>query len=276
MLLRDNHLHRALAVAPMIALLLTSACGGEPGTDDVEGARVRDTHISFEDFMAGVYKEPDGVWIADGDTPFETIEQLREFYETHFMDGALAIMTSGGQDVRWNDSQKLNITYCVSTTFGSKYSTVVSAMSSAAGAWEAACNVNFVHLSQYDSNCNFKQSNVVFDVRPVHSGQYLARAFFPNSSRKNRNVLVDDTAFLYGNAPSVTGVLRHELGHTLGWRHEHTRPEAGTCFEDNNWRALTPYDSDSVMHYPQCNGTGNWSLTLTQDDKTGAASVYGP
>ena len=143
-------------------------------------------------------------------------------------------------------------------------------------AGEEACNVNFVHLSQYDSSCTSKQSNVVFDVRPVHSGQYLARAFFPNTSRKNRNVLVDDTAFLYGNAPSVTGVLRHELGHTLGWRHEHTRPEAGTCFEDNNWRALTPYDSDSVMHYPQCNGTGNWSLTLTNDDKTGAASVYGP
>jgi len=29
------------------------------------------------------------------------------------------------------------------------------------------------------------------------------------------------------------------------------------------------------MHYPQCNGTGNWSLTLTSYDKSGAASVYG-
>ena len=48
--------------------------------------------------------------------------------------------------------------------------------------------------------------------------------------------------------------MAHELGHTLGFRHEHTRPEAGTCFEDNNWRPLTPYDSASIMHYPQCNG----------------------
>ena len=28
------------------------------------------------------------------------------------------------------------------------------------------------------------------------------------------------------------------------------------------------------MHYPQCNGTGNWSLTLTNKDKAGAADVY--
>jgi hypothetical protein len=30
------------------------------------------------------------------------------------------------------------------------------------------------------------------------------------------------------------------------------------------------------MHYPQCNGLGDWSLTLTDTDKTGAACLYGP
>ena len=73
---------------------------------------------------------------------------------------------------------------------------------------------------------------------------------------------------------TLTGVLRHELGHTLGFRHEHTRPESGTCFEDNNWRALTAYDSSSVMHYPQCNGTQNGDLVLTNLDKTGAHALY--
>ena len=85
---------------------------------------------------------------------------------------------------------------------------------------------------------------------------------------------IDNTAFTQTGNPTMTGILRHELGHTLGFRHEHTRPEAGTCFEDNNWRALTTYDSASVMHYPQCNGTGDWTLTLTTRDAQGAASVY--
>jgi serine protease len=266
----------ASAFAMTILGVMSSGCVQDGRAPDAGEEAVADSYQSFEEFLDATYKERDGVWIADGDTPFETIDQLREFYE-HFVqqDGALAIYTSGGSDVKWTDQQKLNLTYCVSTGFGSRHAEVVSAMASATGAWQAAANVKFVYLSQYDSNCTGNQTGVVFDVRPVSSGQYLARAFFPNTSRKNRNVLVDNTAFNYGNSPSVTGVLRHELGHALGFRHEHTRPEAGVCFEDNNWRGLTPYDSDSVMHYPQCNGTGNWSLTLTTYDKSGAASVYG-
>ena len=265
-----------LAAVAGVALLGT-ACIAEPA-DPIEVDENVDeaAGMSWEQFLDVVYQEPDtGIFIVNGDVPIYSMPELERFYEMYVQQGALAVYSSGGTDIKWNDSQKLNLTYCVSTTFGSRYSEVVQAMDSATGAWESAGNVNFVHLSQYDSNCTQNQSGVVFDVRPVSSGQYLARAFFPNSSRRNRNILVDNTAFNYGNSPSVTGVLRHELGHTLGFRHEHTRPEAGTCFEDSQWRALTPYDSDSVMHYPQCNGTGNWSLALTTDDKAGAAALYG-
>jgi hypothetical protein len=108
----------------------------------------------------------------------------------------------------------------------------------------------------------------------VTTTQYLARAFFPSSSRRSREVLISTSSF--GNiAPwTLTGVLRHELGHTIGFRHEHTRPESGTCFEDNNWRALTAYDASSVMHYPQCNGTQTGDLVLTNLDKQGATALY--
>ncbi|WP_437738153.1 pre-peptidase C-terminal domain-containing protein [Sorangium sp. So ce1335] len=59
-------------------------------------------------------------------------------------------------------------------------------------------------------------NNVVFDVRPVNVfGECLARAFFPDTPRDQRNVLIDNTAFGPGE-PSLEGVLRHELGHTLG------------------------------------------------------------
>jgi hypothetical protein len=259
------------------AALLGTACVAETGEPEDVGENVDEASgMTWEEFLSVIYQEPDtGIYIVDGDIPIATLPELERFYAEHVQHGDLAVYHSGGQDVKWSDSQKLNLTYCVSTGFGSRYSEVVSAMSSATGAWESAANVNFVHLSQYDSSCSGSQTAVVFDVRPVHSGQYLARAFFPNSSRSQRNILVDDTAFLYGNSPSVTGVLRHELGHTIGFRHEHTRPEAGVCFEDNQWRALTDYDSGSVMHYPQCNGTGNWSLTLTSKDKSGAAALYG-
>jgi serine protease len=91
-------------------------------------------------------------------------------------------------------------------------------------------------------------------------------------------VLVDNTSFQLDPTGklSLQGILRHELGHTLGFRHEHTRPDSGACFEDNNWRPLTSYDAFSVMHYPQCNGQGDWALTLTAIDNSGAACVYDP
>ncbi|NUQ74700.1 MAG: matrixin family metalloprotease [Polyangiaceae bacterium] len=246
---------------------------------DGEGQDVDNTDVfgmSYEEFKATVYQEPDtGLWIVDGDTPVADERGLRDFYYKHIQQGALSIYTSGGVDVKWSAAQQVNITYCISDTFGANKSAMVTAMNNATAAWEAAANVNFVHLTQYDSSCTASQSNVVFDVRPVSGQSYLARAFFPNSSRSQRNILVDSSSFGNLGQWTLAGILRHELGHTLGFRHEHTRPEAGTCFEDNNYRPLTEYDSKSVMHYPQCNGTNSGDLVLTAKDITGVQAIYG-
>src|SRR5687767_4050331 len=150
-------------------------------------------------------------------------------------------------------------------------------MAGPGGDWAKPGAVGCVDGSARGASCNAANPNVVFDVRPVNvNGQYLARAFFPNEPRTARNVLIDESSFdLPANETlQLAGILRHELGHTLGFRHEHTRPESGTCFEDTSWRALTAYDAASVMHYPQCNGTQNGDLVLTSLDQAGANAVY--
>ncbi len=270
-------LRHALALcAPfMLGALLIPGCSadGGDGTGDEDIA----VHgMTYEEFKAQAYQEADtGVWIVNGDIPVAEERDLKDFYLRNIQKDALAIATSGGVDVKWDDTKKLNITYCVSTGFGNNHSKMVAAMNSATAAWEAVANVNFVHMSDQDSVCTASNSKVIFDVRQVQGQQYLARAFFPNQSRSTRNVLVDTSSF--GNIGAITleGVLRHELGHVLGFRHEHTRPEAGKCYEDANYRGVTPYDSNSVMHYPQCNGTNTGDLILTEKDKQGAAAIYG-
>ncbi len=260
--------------------LLVGGCGVAEQSVGNAGDEPLSTNagLTWEQFQERIFVEPEsGVMVADGDTAFFSQKQLREFYELNVAQGQLIINRVGNADDRWSDAQKLNLTYCVSDTFGSRKATVVSAMAEATGAWAAAANVKYVYVPAQDATCTASNNNVLFDVRPVNvNGNYLARAFFPSTSRSGRNVLIDNTAFTSGNSVNVVGVLRHELGHTLGFRHEHTRPEAGTCFEDNNWRVLTAYDSASVMHYPQCNGTGSFaSLQLTALDKQGVAAIYG-
>jgi len=237
---------------------------------------VGETALSFQEFEAATFRESEtGIYIVDGDTPVDDIKKLEEFYEKYVQQGALIVHQQGGVDAKWNATQKKQLTYCVSTTFGSRHSTAVAAMDAATAAWEQVTDVKYTHVTAEDGSCNATNQNVLFDVRPTSGSGYLARAFFPNDSRSNRNILIDNTAFTTSGNPTIVGILRHELGHTLGFRHEHTRPEAGTCFEDNNWRPLTPYDSKSVMHYPQCNGKGDRTLSLTDKDIQGAVILYG-
>lgn len=264
------------ALAFLALPLLFTACYSEAG--DHIGSNLPD--LTFEEFAATVFQEPDtGVYIVNGDTPMENLELLREFYEQVFVRGELIVNTVNGADDIWNTTERYNLTYCVSqSTFGSNYDRVVQAMDQAAGAWEQVADIDFVHVASQDGNCTARNGNVMFDVNQTTTTQYLARAFFPSTSRRNRNVLVSVTVYPYdddnSDPLSLVGVLRHELGHTLGFRHEHTRPESGVCFEDSNWRPLTTYDSGSVMHYPQCNGSGDWSLTLTSRDAQGAGALY--
>lgn len=273
--------------APQIDRVQATPVAIEQARADLQRLADRDRRtkaaLPFEEFEATVFKErfEGGKYIVNGDTPIANRKLLREFYDQNVkpqQSPRLVLHQVGGLDAKWNDQQKQKLSYCVSTTFGAQQAEVIQQMAAATGEWEKVSAVDFVHDTSQDATCAASNTTVVFDVRPVNvDGEYLARAFFPNEPRGDRNVLIDESSF--GLPPNehlqLVGILRHELGHTLGFRHEHTRPQSGRCFEDNDWRPLTAYDAFSVMHYPQCNGRGDWSLTLTDRDKNATACLYG-
>jgi len=268
----------AIRSSILIALGSSAACSGTAGPE----------LLSYEELVAQAYYDREtNTYVVNGDELVTSEQEMRDVYAAYVASvdevelgygvarQGLTVNRVGGNDDAWSFAAATKLTYCVSqASFGSRYDAVVQAMADAAAAWQVTATVHFVHVGARDTSCNNSTPGVVFNVRSVSGQPFLARSFFPSTARANREVLIDASSFGSIAPFTLTGILRHELGHTLGFRHEHTRPEAGTCFEDNSWRALTAYDSASVMHYPQCNGTNTGDLALTGLDKEGAFSLY--
>ncbi len=270
------------ALVTVVFALITAAC--TTGSDT-------DAPLSYDEFKEqyiGVSVDPDGVehMFYDWDQPLQSEDHALRLYDAYLaakvggetMSEATANTNVYGQAVRWNATTARNLTYCISNSFGARKTAVVNAMATATAAWNSATNgrVRYVYQSQYDASCN-TATPVVFDVNP---GSFAyAVAFFPGDSRARRRVLIHPATF-NGTFPAA-GILRHELGHTLGLRHETTRREAVQaygvhCFEDIYHAALTAYDDYSVMTTPACMGQNvkNRNLSLSTRDVQGIRVLY--
>lgn len=271
----------SLLVLSAASVLAAAGCIGAPASDDAEA--VGSTYQSFDEWKAGLPPDPDGGgYLVEGrHVDAGDDATLKQLFAAHGQPGALIInKREDGSDDRWSDAQKMNLTYCVSPSFGDAHDAVVDAMQAAGDEWTSAAAVRFVYHGEEDQACTSENDRVLFEVVPVSGTAYNARSFFPSSAAQgDHEIRVDMDNIMQSQHKSLHGVLAHELGHVLGFRHEHARPESnGVCAEGPGWRALTPYDPDSVMHYnaySPCAGTNGGDYHLSELDRKGAAEVYG-
>lgn len=191
----------------------------------------------------------------------------------------LVSVTQDGDIVRWQRGKELD--YCVyRPTFKTdeEYQTVVDNMATATAEWSALCGVRFKYRADKDRDDNLQLGDVLFPVVRQDGGENtLAMAFFPNETELKRRIVWVFDGY-YGGSFDPVGILRHELGHVLGFRHEHIRPEAPDYFGQESTEDtvnLTEYDPMSVMHYV-AREVGDPKLRFTDHDKEGSLKVYGP
>lgn len=159
-----------------------------------------------------------------------------------------------------------------------QYNIVKENMEKAYKEWETTCNVKFEYVNSLDNDKILVPSEeLTFVVKGLNTNdKFIASAFFPNTEIKNRLLYVDPKYFT--TTYNQIGVFRHEIGHILGFKHEHLRDGAPLACKGERLGSVKPfggdYDPQSVMHY-FCGQKGTIHLTITDIDRKGSQEIYG-
>lgn len=189
-----------------------------------------------------------------------------------------------GKPIKWDTKKPL--TYAVQKnkfTTTERYNIAVKNVAAAAREWEETCGITITHKQDLDGKPHLVDGNgspigVTFLVQEIGAADFFAVAFFPNDPGHRRKLLFSASYFSGEMKYDPVGVMRHELGHILGFRHEHIRSDAPSDCPDENTSGtinVTDYSTNSVMHY-FCGGVGDRELKITEIDREGARKIYGP
>lgn len=187
---------------------------------------------------------------------------------------------TGGRILRWHPDVVLRYRVARATfPDAALHTRVAAATNQAAADWMAVCGARFEHLAQHDEALALPDE-CVFEVVYQDSipGGLIAEAFFPRQPRAER-VLRVSALWELTTAYDRVGMLRHELGHVLGFRHEFVSPlvPGGKPVQEPGAPVTAVgavFDARSCMHYPTAE-LGDPEFRITPLDAEGARMIYG-
>lgn len=236
--------------------------------------------------MEALPRDPDGNFMVEGDlalTRAELIDHLANLAQGIAMpedNSELLLLTTGGVMSFYATRAERHLTYAIDrSSFDNqaRYVEILTLVDQAIGAWEAvcpACHIDFVHLIDLDTSPHLvpgtPELNFVIRYRDSAS-TFVAEAFYPYHTGSDR--ILNIYPGLFTTTFPKVGILTHEVGHILGYRHEQLRGVPGCGGAGSDFIALTEYDNKSIMHY-FCGGGGNPEMALSDTDKQGHRLIY--
>jgi hypothetical protein len=190
----------------------------------------------------------------------------------------LYVMTRNGKPVKWEKGDR-KLTYAVNRKSFSpdQYKSLVDALPKAADEWVKACpecGLSFEHRPEHDASPSLDKVTFIVTYVP-NDPRYYAIAFFPSDPVDVRYLQIMPPFFSSSEIKRV-GILVHEFGHILGYRHAHIGGVPGCELQeerDGSWVALSPYDSASTMHY-LCGGGGSENFEMSDRDRADHKAYY--
>lgn len=261
----------AQAVAILWTLSALYGCSTDPLRVGYEDGLASGDIPSWEEFLAKA--EPiagTDSFIFEGDMVVSE-DTIFAIYQERYMDEVDKLATRfgieyAGLDI-WSRYEANHLTYCVSDEWGVEKPRALADFREASAQWMSAANLTFEYVPSQDSSCTTYNSGVRINVIPGADGSGAAASF---PYQNGRFVRMDyDSSF---GTYTWLGTWTHEIGHRLGFRHEHYQACGGA---PDGYFAVTPYDQVSTMHYSDAANCGiGHSGQLSALDRQGAAVLY--
>lgn len=271
-------------------LLAASIASGSACATDLDArAGAVGGHMTFDEYVASLpVDEETGAFVVEGDILAYDRSELTDYYAAHLYGTALTLdQVSDGIDSKYSVADALALTYCVSDAFGADKAAVRDTFAAAAQEWMDATKIaasdapalRFGYQPDHDDDCTADNEEVAFSIEPSTSDKFDAASFFPHWKRSKRQLLITKRAMKPHKARTFAGVLRHEIGHMLGFKHEHIAADTPCPEKDATWRSLSEHDLPSVMHYRDvaagsCWNSGVTDYTLTTLDNASVRCLY--
>ncbi len=313
---------KVVVIIGAILIALSGCALQEPVSGDVSIARGIDSIPTFEEFKASfvpaiLLKEKD-YYLLGGDIiliphpqidghRIEILTNPQKAYEYKY--GEQKANTSGFEILddtiilwswyryAWPNGQ---IDYKYTSTFSPAEKSIIR---EAMNEWEKVLNVNFSENINNVQGLSIRREELTYGAANATTGYSPAQIeIFGNVLNVGSHVKINPDGNL-GEVKFDKGIFIHELGHVLGLKHEHQRPDASlyvqynTAITSTNVKAegnlkpytdveigehykTTQYDFDSIMHYPGnlftwINPNFGFSLTnLGQRDHISELDIY--